>query len=100
MEVPDGTTLAVSPGETSFQAAAVGVCGQPRWGVAVQRPDLWTATGDVPQTAEGCAADAPGQDARAALESLFVGEVTVKTGTDGTLTLTRDDVEAVLAPAS
>ena len=100
VEVPDGTTLAVSPDATAFQAAVSGICGQPRWGVSVTRPDLWSATGDVPQTTEGCAADAPGQDARAALESLFDGDVAVDTGADGTLTLTRGDVEAVLAPAS
>ena len=100
VEVPDGTTLAVSPDATAFQAAVSGICGQPRWGVSVTRPDLWSATGDVPQPAEGCLSDAPGQDARAALESLFDGDVAVDTGADGTLTLTRGDVEAVLAPAS
>lgn len=100
VEVPDGTTLAVSPDATAFQAAVSGICGQPRWGVSVTRPDLWSATGDVPQPAEGCLSDAPGQDARAALDSLFDGDVAVSTGADGTLTLTRDDVEAVLAPTS
>lgn len=100
VEVPDGTTLAVSPDATAFQAAVSGICGQPRWGVVVKRPDLWSATGDVPQTAEGCTADAPGQDARAALESLFDGDVAVHTGADGTLTITRGDVETVLAPTS
>ncbi|WP_248126082.1 hypothetical protein [Micrococcus lacusdianchii] len=100
VEVPDGTTLAVSPDATSFQAAAIGICGQPRWGVSMTRPDLWSATGDVPQPAEGCLSDAPGLDARAALDSLFDGDVALDTGADGTLTLTRDDVEAVLAPIS
>lgn len=100
VEVPDGTTLAVSPDATAFQATVSGICGQPRWGVSVTRPDLWSATGDVPQPAEGCPSDAPGQDVRAALESLFDGDVAVDTGADGTLTLTRGDVEAVLAPTS
>lgn len=100
VEVPDGTTLAVSPDATAFQAAVSGICGQPRWGVSVTRPGLWSATGDVPQPAEGCTNDSPGQDARAALDSLFDGDVAVDTGADGTLTLTRGDVEAVLAPAS
>lgn len=100
VEVPDGTTLAVSPDATSFQAAAIGICGQPRWGVSMTRPDLWSATGDVPQPAEGCLSDAPGLDARAALDSLFDGDVALDTGADGTLTLTRGDVEAVLAPIS
>ena len=38
VEVPDGTTLAVSPDATAFQATVSGICGQPRWGVAVAVP--------------------------------------------------------------
>ncbi|MDO4239867.1 hypothetical protein [Micrococcus sp.] len=99
VEVPDGTTIAVSPDAAAFQAAVSGICGQPRWGVSVTRPDLWSATGDVPQPAEGCPSDAPGQDARAGLDRLFTGEVHARTD-NGTLTLTRDGVALVLAPAA
>lgn len=99
VDVPAGATLSLSPDRPAFQAVLQGVCGQPRWGVSVQAPDLWSATGQVPQPAEGCAPEAPGQDARAALDRLFTGEVHARTD-NGTLTLTRDGVALVLAPAA
>lgn len=99
-DVPAGAILSLSPDRPAFQAVLQGVCGQPRWGVSVQAPELWSTTGQVPQPAEGCAPEAPGQAARAALDRLFTGEVRARTDDDGTLTLTRDDVALVLAPAA